>query len=147
MSGSNCCFLTCIHALQEESIALLKVFQFAMIHIGKGNTLVSEADDFLKFFCLFYDPVDVGNLISGFLNPDCTFGSSQFTYFWNLAWGILCITFLVCEMSSIVLELEHTLEMPDSGMRMNIMFPSPRVPLSFPNLQVYWVQHFNSIII
>ena len=47
---------------------LLKSFlQFVVIHTVKGFSIVSEAgvDVFLEFSCLFYDPVDVGNLISG----------------------------------------------------------------------------------
>ena len=38
-----------------------------MIHIVKGFSLVVEAevDVFLEFPCFFYDPTDVGNLISG----------------------------------------------------------------------------------
>ena len=45
---------------------LLKNFpQFAVIHIIKGFSVVNEADFFLKFSCFFYDPEDVGNLISG----------------------------------------------------------------------------------
>ena len=38
-----------------------------MIYTVKGFSVVSEAevDVFLKFSCFFYDPVDVGNLISG----------------------------------------------------------------------------------
>ena len=42
--------------------------QFVVIHIVKGFSLVIEAevDVFLEFPCLFYDPTDVGNLISGF---------------------------------------------------------------------------------
>ena len=41
--------------------------QFVMIHTAKGFNIVSEAkvDVFLEFSCFFYDPVDVGNLISG----------------------------------------------------------------------------------
>ena len=41
--------------------------QFVVIHTVKDFSLVSEAevDSFLKFSCFFYDPVDVGNLISG----------------------------------------------------------------------------------
>ena len=41
--------------------------QFVVIHIVKGFSVVSEAeiDVFLEFFCFFYDPMDVGNLISG----------------------------------------------------------------------------------
>ena len=47
---------------------LFKYFpQFVVIHIVKGFSIVSEAevDVFLDFSCLFYDPVDVGNLVSG----------------------------------------------------------------------------------
>ena len=37
-----------------------------------------------------------------FLNPAWTSGSSWFKYFWSLAWRILIITLLACEMSAIV---------------------------------------------
>ena len=36
-----------------------------MTHIVKGFSIVNEADVFLEFSCFFYDPTDVGNLISG----------------------------------------------------------------------------------
>ena len=38
-----------------------------MIHTVKGFSVVSEAevDGFLEFPCIFYNPADVGNLISG----------------------------------------------------------------------------------
>ena len=38
-----------------------------VIHTIKGFSLVNEAevDVFLEFSCFFYDPTDVGNLISG----------------------------------------------------------------------------------
>ena len=41
--------------------------QFIMINAVKGFSVVNEAeaDVFLEFFCFFYDPMDVGNLISG----------------------------------------------------------------------------------
>ena len=41
--------------------------QFVAIHIVKGFSKVNEAevDVFLKFPCFFYDPTDIGNLISG----------------------------------------------------------------------------------
>ena len=41
--------------------------QFVVIHIVKGFSKVNEAevDVFGKFPCFFYDPTDVGNLISG----------------------------------------------------------------------------------
>ena len=73
MSSCNCCFLTCIHISQEAGKVvcyshLLKNFpQFVVIHTVKGFGLVNKAevDVFLEFSCFFYDPMDVGNLISG----------------------------------------------------------------------------------
>ena len=38
---------------------------FLVIHTVKGFSIVNEADVFLELSCFFYDPVDVGNLISG----------------------------------------------------------------------------------
>ena len=74
MSGSNCCFLTCIQVSQETGKVvryshLLKNFpQFVVIHIVKGFDVVNEAevDVFLEFSCFFFkDPSDIGNLVSG----------------------------------------------------------------------------------
>ena len=44
-----------------------RIFQFIVIHIAKGFSIVnkSEIDVFLELSCLFDDPLDVGNLISG----------------------------------------------------------------------------------
>ena len=41
--------------------------QFVVIHTVKGFSIVSEAevDVFPEFSCFFYDPMDIGNLISG----------------------------------------------------------------------------------
>ena len=39
-----------------------------------------------------------------FLKPAGTSGSSRFTYCWSLAWRIVSITLLACEMSAIVLD-------------------------------------------
>ena len=72
MSGSNCCFLTCIQISQEAGQLvwyshLLKDFpQFTMIHTAKGFGLVSKAevDVLLQLSCFFDDPMDVGDLIS-----------------------------------------------------------------------------------
>ena len=73
MSGSNCCFLTCMQVSQEAGKVvwyshLFKNFPyFVVIHTVKGFTVVSEeeVDVFLELACFFYDPMDVGNLISG----------------------------------------------------------------------------------
>src|SRR5574341_740803 len=73
MSSSNCCFLTCIQISQEAGQVvwyphLFQNFpQFVVIHTVKGCGIVNKAevDVFLKLSCFFYDPADVGNLISG----------------------------------------------------------------------------------
>ena len=72
MSGSNCCFLTCIKISQETGKVvwhshLLKNFpQFVVIHTVKGFSIVNGADIdiFLEFSCFFCDPMNVWNLIS-----------------------------------------------------------------------------------
>ena len=73
MSGSNCCFLTCIQISQEAGQVvwypyLLKNFsQFVVIYTVKGFGIINKAevDIFLVFSCFFDDPTYVGNLISG----------------------------------------------------------------------------------
>ena len=73
ISGSNCCFLTCIQISQEAGKViwyshLLKNFpQFVMIHTVKGFGIVNKAeiDVFLELSCFFSNPTDVCNLISG----------------------------------------------------------------------------------
>ena len=73
MSSSNCCFLTCVHISQEAGKVvwyshLFKNFpQFVMMHTVKGFSIVNEAeiDVLLEFPCFLYDPMNVGNLISG----------------------------------------------------------------------------------
>ena len=53
-----------------------------------------------------------------FLNPTWTSGSSRFMKCWSLAWRILSITLLACEMSAIVWEFEHSLVLPFFGIGM-----------------------------
>ena len=73
VSGSNYCFLTCIHISQEADKVVwyshvFKNFQqFVVIHTVKGFGIVNEAevDVFLEFSCFFDALADVGNLISG----------------------------------------------------------------------------------
>ena len=73
MSDSNCCFLTCIQISQVAGQViwyshLFENFpQFIVIHTVKGFSVVNKAevDVFLELSSFFYDPVDVGNLISG----------------------------------------------------------------------------------
>ena len=73
MSGSNCCFFTCIQISQQAGKMvwyshLLENFpQIIVIHTVKGFSVVNKAevDVFLELSCFFYDPTDAGNLISG----------------------------------------------------------------------------------
>ena len=72
-SSSNCCFLTCTQISQKAGKVFwysnfLKNFpQFLVIHTDKGFDVVNKAElyVFLELSCLFDDPADVGNLISG----------------------------------------------------------------------------------
>ena len=43
----------------------LEEFSFVVIHAFKDFRVVNEVEVFLEFSFFFYDPVDVGNLISG----------------------------------------------------------------------------------
>ena len=84
------CFLTCIQVSQEKVVwysHLLKNFPHcAVIHTVKGFSIVNKAevDVFLEFPCLFYDSMDVGNLISG----SSAFSKSSL-YIWKLSVHIL----------------------------------------------------------
>ena len=53
-----------------------------------------------------------------YLNPAWTSGSSWFAYCCSLAWRILSITLLACEMSTIVSWFEHSLTLPFFGIGM-----------------------------
>ena len=113
MSSSNCCFFTCIQVSQETgkmvwySHLCKNSPHFVVIHTVKGVHVANEAEVnvFLKLPCFLYDPMDVGNLISdsSALSKSRISGSSQFTNCQSLAWGILSITLLACEMSATVL--------------------------------------------
>ena len=85
----------------------LRIFHSFLLSTVKGFGIVNiaEIDDFLELSCFFDDLADVGNLISGssaFSELAYTSGSSWFTYCWSLAWRILSITLLACEISGIV---------------------------------------------
>ena len=84
MSGSNYCFLICIQISQEAgkvvwySHLFRNVPHFVVIHTVKAFGVVKETeiDVFLELLCFFYDPTDVGNLMSG----SSTFSKSS----WNI---------------------------------------------------------------
>ena len=158
MFSSSCCFLTCIQVSQDAGRVvwyshLFKNFpQLVVIHTVKRFSVVNEeeVDVFREFSCFFYDPVDVGNLISG---------SSAFSKSSLYVWKSLVHVLLKPSLE----DFEHDF----AGMRNecscavgwtlfgiaflwdwneNWPFPLLWPLLSFPNLLAYWVQHFHSII-
>ena len=154
MSSSNCCFLTHIQVSQETGKMvwyshLFRNFpQFAVSHTVKGFSLVNEAevDVFLEFSCFFYDPVDVGNLTSG----SSAFSKSSLNI-WKFSVHVL--------LKPIVKDFEHFLASMWNKCNSKLVWKlfglaflwdwNENWPflvlwplLSFPNLLVYWVQHF-----
>ena len=110
MSSSNCCFLTCIQISQEAgkvvwySHLFKNVLQFTVIHTVKGFGIVNKAeiDVFLELsFSMIQRMLAIRSLVPlPFLKPAWTSGSSWFTYCWSVAWRILSVTLLACEMSA-----------------------------------------------
>ena len=157
MSGSNCCFLICIQISQEAGKVvwnshLLKNFPVCCDPHCQSLGIVNKAevDVFLKLSCFFYDPVDVGNLISGssafsesilniwkflihiLLKPLLENFEHYFASAWNkcncvVVWTFLPIAFLW-------------------DWNENWPFPVLWPLLRFPDLLAYWVRHFHSII-
>ena len=92
MSSSNCCLLTCIQVSQEAGQVawyshLFQNFpQFVVIHTVKGFSIINEAevDIFLEFPWFFYDPTNVGSLISG----SSAFSKSSL-YIWKFSVHVL----------------------------------------------------------
>ena len=158
MSGSTCCFLTCIQISQEAGKVvwyshLFKNFpQFVEIHTVKGLSIVNKAkvDVFLELSCFFYDPTDAGNLISG----SSAFSKSNLNI-WKFSVQVL--------MKAGLKDFEHVLASMWNecncaaawafwgiaflwDLKENWPFPVLWPLLGFPNLLAYWVQHFHSII-
>ena len=153
MSGSNCCFLTCIQVSQEVGKTvwyshLFKNFPlFVVIHIVKGFSVVNKAevDVFLEFPSFLYDPTDVGNLISG----SSAFSKSSL-YIWKFSVHIL--------LKPSLKDFEHDLAnmWNECSGSLNILFgiaffwnwnenwsfPVLWSLLSFPNLLEYWVHWY-----
>ena len=130
-----------------------RIFQFIVIHTVQGFGIVSKAeiDVFLKLPCLFNDPVDVGNLISGSsafsksslniweftvhipLKPGLQNFEHYFASVWNecncaVLWTFFGIAFL----------WDWNENWPFAVLWPLLSF--------FPNLVAYWMQHFNSTI-
>ena len=91
----------------------LRVFHRLLWSTQSDFSIVNEADvDFCCCCCCYFNSLALSmiqrmlaiwSLVPlPFLNPVCTSGSSQLTDCWSLAWGILNIILLACEMRAIV---------------------------------------------
>ena len=94
--------------------------QFIVIHTVKGFGIVNktEIDVFWNSlaFSIIQQKLAIWSLVPlPFLKQAWTSGSSRFTYCWSLAWRILSITLLACEISAIVRYFEHSLALPFFG--------------------------------
>ena len=126
MSNSNCCFLTCIQISQEAGQVvwyshLFKNFPFCCdLHSQRlWRNQWSRSRYFSLAFSVIQWMLAIWSLVPlPFLKPAWTSGSSRFTYCWSLAWRILSITLLVCEMSAIMWQFEHSLALPVFGIGM-----------------------------
>ena len=155
MSGSDCCFLTCIQISQEVvwySHLFKNLPQVVVIHTIKALGIVNKAevDVFLELSCFFCDPKDVGNLISGSsdfckssfniwkfsvhvqLKPGLENFEHYFASVWDeynfvVVWAFFGIAFLW-------------------DWNENWPFPVLSLLLSFSNLLAYWVYYFCCII-
>ena len=158
MSSSNCCFLTCIQVSQEaDKVAqyyhfLQNFLQFVVLHTVKGFGIFNKAEIniFLELSCLFNDPTDVGNLISGssvfsksslniwkfLVNVLLKPVSEDFEHHFASAWDE-CNCVVVWTFFGIAFLWDWN---------KNWSFPSLWPLLSFPNLLAYWVQHSHNII-
>ena len=77
-----------VHILLMPS---LKDFEPNLASMWNEHNCIS----FAKYPCFLYAPSNINNwslVPLPFLNPDYTFGSSQFTYHWSLAGRILSLT-------------------------------------------------------
>ena len=126
--------------------------QFVVMYTVKGFGVVNkpEVDVFLELSCFFYDPMGVGNLISGssaFSKSSLNIwkflvhillktGMENFEYYFASIWNE-CNCAVVWTFFGIVLLWYWNENWP---------FPVLWPLLSFPNLLAYWVQHFHSII-
>ena len=162
MSSSNCCFLTCIQISQEAGKVvwyshLFQNFpQFVVIHTVKGFGVVNkvEVDVFLQLSCFFYDPMDVGNLISGsksrIKKSKPAFSKSSLNI-WKFSVHVLLRPHLenfAHYFASMWNECNCTVIWTffDMELEWKLTFTSTVATAKMSNLLTYWIQHWNSII-
>ena len=127
-----------------------RIYQFLVIHKVRGFSVVSEAHVFLEFSCFFYDPTDVGHLVSAssafskcslkiwkfLVHIQLKPGLENFEHYFASVWDEYnCV--VVWTFFGIAFLWNWSEYWP---------FPILWPLLSFPYLLAYWVQHFHTII-
>ena len=136
MLCSNCCFLTCIQVSWETdkvfrySYLLKNFLQFVVIHTVKGFGIVSKQKQMFFWNSFSLSMIQwmlaIWSLVPlPFLKPAWTSGSSWFTYCWSLAWRILSVSLLPCEMSAIVQYFKILWHCFSLGLEWKVTFSRP----------------------
>ena len=121
-----------------------------MNHTVKGFGVVNTAgvDVFLEFSSFFYDPVDVGNLISGSSAfSKCSLNIWKFSVQVLLKpglgefWALLCYCVRWVQLCGSLSILWHCLSL---GSGWKLTFSSLVTTAEFPVMLAYWVQHFTA---
>ena len=157
MSGSYCCFLTCIQVSQEAGKVvwyshLLGIFQFVVMYTVKGFSIVNEAEvdvfqKFLRFFvwsngcwqfplwflCFSKSSLNMWKFSVHVLLKS---GVENFEHYFASVWDE-CNCLVVWTFFGIAFLWDCNENWP---------FPVLWPLLSFPNLLAYWMQHFHSIL-
>ena len=156
MSGSNCCFLTCIQISQGAGKVVWYSHLFMSFPVccdthsqSFGIVNKIEVDVFLEFSYFFYDPMNVGNLIScssAFSKSSCNIwkfsahvllkpGLENFEHYFAGVWDEgNCVTVWTFFGIALLRDWNENWTFP-------VLWPL----LSVPHL-AYWVQPFHSII-
>ena len=122
----------------------IPIFKNFPVCCVKGFSIINEADVFLEFPCFFYDPTNIGNLIS---HPSAFSKSSL--YIWNFSVHVL--------LKPSLKDFEHTLATIWNEYNCSAVWTFFGIGMKtdlfqscghccFSNLLAYWVQHFHSII-
>ena len=125
---------------------------FMVIYTVTGFGIVNKAevDVFLEFSYFFYDPTNVGNLISG-----CSTFSKSSLNIWKFMVHLLLkpgLENFEHYFASVWDECNCAVSWAFFGIALlrdwneNWVFPVLWLLLSFPNLLTHWMQHFHSII-
>ena len=139
MSGSNCCFLTCILVSHKTGKVawysyLFKNFpHFVVIHTVIGFSIVNETEVDVFFLNIYFLVFSITRWMLSiwflvpllFLNPACTSESSWFTYCWSLAWGIVSLILLAAKWEKLYYTLNIFLHCSSLELEWKLNFSSP----------------------